>query len=95
VQRVHANGMAGRLGDRALRSHLQDAKLRLKGGNVAAEGVERLLDLGAIEPFTRARDVLDARERRQRRPSCSPWVLSRHLLYASTLPFTGVAESMT
>jgi hypothetical protein len=88
--------MAGWLGDGAARSDLEHAKLRLQRRHVSAEGLEGLLDLYAIETVARARDVLEPRERRQRRPSLgSPWILSRHLLYASTLPCTGVAESMT
>ena len=45
VQRVHADRVARRLGDRATRRGLQHAQLRLERGHMPAEGVEGLLDL--------------------------------------------------
>ena len=93
VEGVHADGMAGRLGDRAARCGLEHAQLRLERGGVFAESVEGLLDLAPIEPLTRPRDVFEAGQRRQRRSLDSPWVLTGHLRYASTPPCgTGIAE---
>jgi hypothetical protein len=53
--------MARRLGDGALRSGLEHAQIGLEGRDMAPEGVERLLDFGAIEAVRRARKVLEAR----------------------------------
>ena len=54
VQRVHPHRVPGRLGDRARGRGLQHAKLRLQRRHVAAERVEGLADLVAIEAVARA-----------------------------------------
>ena len=61
VQRVHADCVARGLRDGALRRGLEDAQVGLEGRDMAPEGVERLLDLGAIEAVRCARKVLEAR----------------------------------
>ena len=72
----------------------RDPQLRLQRGHMAPKGVEGLLHLGAVEALACPRDILDARERRQRRPVLRPpWFSARHLAYASTPPCgTGVAK---
>ena len=84
AMRERADGVPGRLG--ALARRLEDAKLHLELGRVAPEGVERLANLVAVVAVGRARQVLDPRQRHQRR--CfgrSLWTFARHALVASWL----------
>ena len=66
VQGVHADRMPGRL-DAALPGRLEHAQLNLKLGRVAAECLEGLANLFALVAVALARQILDARQRRQRR----------------------------
>jgi hypothetical protein len=66
VHRVHPHGVAGRL-DTALPGGLEDAELHLQLRGVAAESLEGLAHLLAVEAVGGARQVLDPRQRRQRR----------------------------
>jgi len=66
VHRIHPHGVPRRL-DAALAGGLEHAELNLELGGVAAEGLERLAHLLAVETVGRARQVLDPRQRRQRR----------------------------
>ena len=71
---------------RALARRLEDAELHLELRRVAPEGVERLANLVAVVAVGRARQVLDPRQRHQRR--CfgrSLWTFARHALVASWL----------
>jgi len=58
VQRVHADGVPRRLGDRAARRGLQHSQLRLQRGHLLPEGLEGLADLVAVVALARARQVL-------------------------------------
>jgi hypothetical protein len=49
VERVHADRVARRLGDRAARRGLKDSKLRLERGHMPAERVEGFPDLLTVE----------------------------------------------
>ena len=55
VQRVHADGVPRRLGDRAARRGLKHAQLCLQRGHLSAEGLEGLADLLAVVPLAGAR----------------------------------------
>ena len=66
VQRVHANRVRGRLDLAALPGGLEHLELNLELRRVPAKGLERLPHLFAVESVGRARQVLHARQRRQR-----------------------------
>ena len=82
VQRVHADGMAGRLGARALGRRLEHAQVGLQGRDVPPEGVEGLLHLGAVVAVGRARQVLEPGQGRQARLGPTRF-LRGHVRYAS------------
>ena len=68
VQRVHPNGMTGRLHRRGAAGGLKDAELRLELRRVPAEGVERLAHtVGVVAAAGRLRQIFEARHCRQRR----------------------------
>jgi hypothetical protein len=55
VQGIHADGVPGRLRDRAARRGLQDSQLRLERRYMPAERIEGLTDLLAVEALAGAR----------------------------------------
>ena len=55
MQRVHAHGVAARLGGAAAAGCLQHAQLRLQLRDVAAEGLERLAHAVRVETVAAAR----------------------------------------
>ena len=67
VQRVHADGMPGRLDVGGLVRGLEHAELRLQLGGVAAEGVERLAHALLVVALTGALELLHGRQRGQTR----------------------------
>src|SRR5262249_5308686 len=72
LESVHAQGVTARLDLAAARRSLQHAQLHLELCRVPAEGLERLLDLpGVVAAVRERREILDARERRQRSLLCS------------------------
>ena len=67
VQRVHPNGVAGRLDLAAASGRLEHAQLHLKLRGVTPEGFEGLLDARRVVAAVRkGRQLLDTRKRRQR-----------------------------
>ncbi len=65
VQRIHADGVPGRLDLAALPGGLEHAKLNLELRRVPAERLERLTHLLAVESVRRAREILHPWQRRQ------------------------------
>ena len=66
VERVHAHGVARRLGRRAARRGLEHAQLRLQRSDVTAVCLERLLDPARGHTVGCEGKILCLRERRQR-----------------------------
>ena len=66
VQRIHAHCVTGRL-DPALPGGLEHAQLDLELRRVAPERLERVANLVAVIAVGRSAEILDARQRRQRR----------------------------
>jgi len=68
VQRVHPNGMTGRLHRRRAAGGLKHAELRLELRGVPAEGVERLAHtVGVVAAAGRLRQIFETGQCRQRR----------------------------
>ena len=67
VQRVHPDGVPGRLDVGGLARRLEHAELRLQLGGVAAEGVERLADALLVVAVAGALKLLHRRKRGQPR----------------------------
>jgi hypothetical protein len=68
VERVHPNGVAGRLHLAAASGRLEYAQLHLELGRMASEGLEGFLDALRVETTVReGRELLDARKRGERR----------------------------
>jgi hypothetical protein len=65
VQRVHPDGVAGRLDVGRLPGRLEDAELRLELRRVPAEGVEGVADAPLVEPLAGALEALQRRQGRQ------------------------------
>ena len=82
VQRVHADGVAGRLDGRAgARARgLEHAQLRLQLGGMAAERVEGVLDPLRVEAVPDLGNVLVARQGGQRRGPCAARTFDSHLV---------------
>jgi hypothetical protein len=93
VQRVHPHRVPGRLG--ATPRRLEHAQLHLELRRMPAEGLEGLSHPLAVVAVGGAREVLDARQRRQRgRLLCSFVTLGCHLL-ARLLARPDAGRSMT
>ena len=67
MQRVHADGVAGRLDLAAPPGGLEHAQLNLKLRRVAPERLERFLYALGVVPLRCGRKILHARQRGQRR----------------------------
>ena len=82
VQRVHADGMAGRLDRRAGAGTggLEHAQLGLQLGRMAAERIEGVADSCRVEAVPDLGNVLIARQRRQRRDPCAARTFGSHLV---------------
>ena len=83
VQRVHPCRMARGLDRRRPPGCLQHAKLGLQLRGMAPERVEGLAHPLGIESVTRARQILELRQRRQRRGVCPTRALGCHFRFAS------------
>jgi len=61
VQRIHADGVAGRIDLRALAGGLKNPQLRLQLNDVTAKRLERILDALLVLPLGTDREVLNPR----------------------------------
>jgi hypothetical protein len=79
VERIHANGVAGRIDLRRATGGLEDAELGLELDGVPAEGLERVAHSLLVETTDDDDELFDARQRRDyRRLARCSWSLYRH-----------------
>jgi hypothetical protein len=79
MERVHPDGMTGRLDRGASAGGLEHAELRLQLRGVTAERVEGLAHALGIEAVAALRDVLEPRQRGQRRGACATRAFNCHV----------------